>query len=215
MNPLSSTARTRLGRYPERSSADRSVLHEILDDGMICHLGLVVNGSPRVLPTGYGRLDDTLYIHGSTGASSLMEGPAQDICVTVTHLDGIVLARSLFHHSINYRSAVIYGTPRLLDGDDKLTGLRAITEQLAPGQWDVARRPTRKEMAGVTVLALSLDEASVKIRQGPPSDDDPDHDLDVWAGVLPVHQAFGAPDPDPLLRSGIPVPGHIARRVTS
>ncbi|MEO3827377.1 pyridoxamine 5'-phosphate oxidase family protein [Actinomadura sp. B10D3] len=216
MNPLSSTARTRLGRYPERSSTDRSVLYEILDDGMICHLGLIMNGSPRVIPTGYGREDDTLYVHGSSGASSLRAGPSQDICITVTHLDGIVLARSLFHHSINYRSALIYGTPRLVsDADEKLRGLRVITEQLAPGQWDVARQPTRKELAGVSVLALSLDEASVKIRQGPPSDDEPDYDLDVWAGVLPVRQIFGTPAPDPLLRPGIPVPGHIARRVTS
>ncbi|WP_021591901.1 pyridoxamine 5'-phosphate oxidase family protein [Actinomadura welshii] len=216
MNPLSSTARTRLGRYPERSSTDRSVLYEILDDGMICHLGLIVNGSPRVIPTGYGRQDDTLYIHGSSGASSLRAGPSQEICITVTHLDGIVLARSLFHHSINYRSALIYGTPRLVsDTDEKLHSLRVITEQMAPGQWDAARRPTRKELAGVSVLALPLDEASVKVRQGPPSDDEPDYDLDVWAGVLPVHQTFGAPAPDPLLRPGIPVPGHIARRVTS
>ncbi|URM95502.1 pyridoxamine 5'-phosphate oxidase family protein [Actinomadura madurae] len=216
MNPLSSTARTRLGRYPERSSSDRSVLYEILDNGMICHLGLIVNGSPRVIPTGYGRQDDTLYVHGSSGASSLRAGPSQEICITVTHLDGIVLARSLFHHSINYRSALIYGTPRLVsDTDEKLHSLRVITEQLAPGQWDVARRPTRKELAGVSVLALSLDEASVKVRQGPPSDDEPDYDLDVWAGVLPVHQTFGTPAPDPLLRPGIPVPGHIARRVTS
>jgi nitroimidazol reductase NimA-like FMN-containing flavoprotein (pyridoxamine 5'-phosphate oxidase superfamily) len=216
MNPLSSTARTRLGRLPERSSADRSVLYEILDDGMICHLGLVVNGSPRVIPTGYGRLDDTLYIHGSSGASSLMAGPSQEVCVTVTHLDGIVVARSLFHHSINYRSAVVYGTPRLVDDpEEKVTGLRAVTEQLAPGQWDVARQPTRKELASVSVLALSLDEASVKLRQGPPGDDDPDYALDVWAGVLPVQQTFGPPSPDPLLRPGIPLPGHIARRVTS
>jgi nitroimidazol reductase NimA-like FMN-containing flavoprotein (pyridoxamine 5'-phosphate oxidase superfamily) len=216
MNPLSSTARTRLGRLPERSSADRSVLYEILDDGMICHLGLVVNGSPRVIPTGYGRLDDTLYIHGSSGASSLMAGPSQEVCVTVTHLDGIVVARSLFHHSINYRSAVVYGTPRLVDDpEEKVTGLRAVTEQLAPGQWDVARQPTRKELASVSVLALSLDEASVKLRQGPPGDDEPDYALDVWAGVLPVQQTFGPPSPDPLLRPGIPLPGHIARRVTS
>ncbi|MEU8799452.1 pyridoxamine 5'-phosphate oxidase family protein [Spirillospora sp. NPDC048819] len=216
MTPLSSTARTRLGRYPERSTGDRSVLYEILDDGMICHLGLVMNGSPRVLPTGYGRLDDTLYLHGSTGASSLMAGPSQDICVTVTHLDGIVIARSLYHHSINYRSAVIFGTPRLVtDADEKLTGLRVITEQLAPGQWDAARRPTRKELAAVSVLALPLDEASVKIRQGPPGDDDEDHALDIWAGVLPVHQAFGTPSPDPALRPGIPIPAHITHRVTS
>lgn len=216
MNPLSATGRTRLGRLPERSSTDRSVLYEILDAGMICHLGVIVDGSPRVLPTGYGRLDDTLYLHGSTGASSLRAGPSQDICVTVTHLDGLVLARSLFHHSINYRSAVVYGTPRLVDDpEEKVTGLRVITEQLTPGQWDVARRPNRKELAGVSVLALSLDEASVKVRQGPPGDEEEDHALDVWAGVLPVTQTFGAPDPDPLLRPGIPIPGHITRRVTS
>ncbi|TDC50412.1 pyridoxamine 5'-phosphate oxidase family protein [Actinomadura sp. KC345] len=216
MTPLSSTERTRLGRKPERSSSDRTVLYGILDDGMICHLGLIMDGSPRVLPTGYGRLDDTLYVHGSTGAGSLMAAPAQEICVTVTHLDGIVVARSLFHHSLNYRSAVIYGTPRLVTGtDEKLAGLRAITEQLAPGQWDVARHPTRKELAASSVLALPLDEASVKVRQGPPGDDDEDYALDIWAGVVPVHQAFGAPSPDPVLRTGIPVPGHIARRVTS
>ncbi|WP_141582365.1 pyridoxamine 5'-phosphate oxidase family protein [Actinomadura sp. WMMA1423] len=216
MNPLSATARTRLGRLPERAGTDRAVLHEILDEGMICHLGLIVDGSPRVIPTGYGRLDDTLYLHGSTGASSLRAGPSQDICVTVTHLDGLVLARSLFHHSINYRSAVVYGTPRLVDDpEEKLTGLRVITEQLTPGQWDVARHPNRKELAAVAVLALSLDEASVKVRQGPPGDEDEDYALDVWAGVVPVRQAFGAPAPDPLLRPGIPVPGHITRRVTS
>ena len=216
MNPLSATARTRPGRLGERSSIDRSVLYEILDDGMICHLGLIVDGSPRVLPTGYGRLDDTLYVHGSTGASSLRAGPSQDICVTVTHVDGLVLARSLFNHSINYRSAVVYGTPRLVDDpEEKLTGLRVITEQLTPGQWDVARQPNRKELAATSVLALSLDEASVKVRQGPPKDEEEDYALDVWAGVLPVHQTFGPPAPDPLLRPGIPIPGHIARRVTS
>lgn len=216
MDPLSSTSRTRLGRLPERASRDRSVLYDILDDGLICHLGLIVDGSPRVIPTAYGRLDDTLYIHGSTGASSLRAGPSQDICITVTHVDGLVIARSLFHHSINYRSAIVYGTPReVTDADEKTTGLRVVTEHLTPGQWDVARQPTRKEMAAVSVLALSLHEASVKIRQGGPSDDDEDYALDFWAGVIPVRQTFGAPSPDPVLRSGIPVPGHIAQRVTS
>lgn len=216
MNPLSSTARTRVGRLPERSTGDRSALHEILDDGMICHLGVVVDGSPRVVPTAYGRLDDTLYLHGSTGASSLRAGPSQEICVTVTHLDGLVIARSLFHHSVNYRSAVIYGTPRLVtDPDEKLTGLHVVTENLTPGQWDVARKPTRKEMAAVSVLALSLDEASVKVRQGDPTDDDEDYALGVWAGVVPVYQTFGSPAPDPALRAGIPVPDHIMQRVTS
>ncbi|MFG2003655.1 pyridoxamine 5'-phosphate oxidase family protein [Spirillospora sp. NPDC048911] len=211
--PLSPTDRTRLGRLSERGLADRSGLYEVLDGGLICHLGVVVNGSPRVIPTGYGRAGDTLFVHGSTGAQSLIAGQGQEICVTVTHLDGLVLARSLFHHSVNYRSAIIYGAPRLVtDPDEKLAGLRAVTEQLAPGQWDVARKPTRKELAGTTVLALSLEEASVKVRTGPPSDDDEDHALDVWAGVVPVRQAFGTPEPDPLLRPGIPVPPHIADR---
>jgi nitroimidazol reductase NimA-like FMN-containing flavoprotein (pyridoxamine 5'-phosphate oxidase superfamily) len=207
--PLSSTARTRLGRSKERARTDRSALYEVLDEGRICHLGVVVDGSPMVIPTGYGRSGDTLYLHGSSGASSLIAGSGQEICVTVTHLDGIVMARSVFHHSVNYRSAVIYGTPRPLDGDEKLAGLHAITERLAPGQWDTARLPTKKELAATTVLGLSLEEASVKIRQGPPKDDDEDHALDVWAGVLPVRQSFGTPVPDPLLRPGIPVPPHI------
>ncbi|QXJ21332.1 pyridoxamine 5'-phosphate oxidase family protein [Actinomadura graeca] len=212
MTSLSATARTRLGRLPDRAATDRAALHEILDEGMICHLGVLVDGTPRVIPTCYGRAGDTLYLHGSTGASSLMAGPSQEICVTVTHVDGLVLARSLFHHSINYRSAMIYGTPRLVtDATEKLTALRVITEALAPGQWDVARAPTRKEMAAVAVLALPLDEASVKIRQGPPGDDEEDYALDVWAGVLPVRQTFGPPAPDPRLRPGVPVPGHIAR----
>ena len=215
MNRLSATPRTSLGRHPERSSADRAVLYEILDAALICHLGIVIDGSPRVLPTGYGRLGDTLYLHGSTGAASLRHGPSRDVCVTVTHLDGIVVARSLFHHSINYRSAIVYGTPSVVTGDDKLAGLRAITEQLAPGQWDTARRPTRKELAATTVLALPLAEASVKIRQGPPGDDAEDLALDAWAGVVPVRQTFAAPIPDPSLRPGIEAPPHIASRARS
>jgi|SRR5437868_537629 len=215
MTPLSATTRTQLGRLSERSSTDRAALHHILDDGMICHLGVLVNGTPRVIPTCYGRAGDTLYLHGSTGASSLLAGPSQEVCVTVTHLDGIVLARSLFHHSINYRSAIIYGTPQVVtDPAEKLTGLRVLTEQLAPGQWDIARAPTRKELAAVAVLSLPLDEASVKVRQGPPGEEEPDYALDLWAGVLPVHQTFGPPTPDPLLRPGILVPDHIALRST-
>ncbi|GAA4084451.1 pyridoxamine 5'-phosphate oxidase family protein [Actinomadura miaoliensis] len=211
--PLSPTDRTTLHRNRTRARTERSALYEILDDGLICHLGVVVDGSPRVIPTGYGRIDDTLYVHGSTGAASLRAAPSQEICVTVTHLDGIVLARSLFHHSVNYRSAVVYGVPRTVtDPDEKLAGLRAVTERLAPGQWKTARRPTPKEMAATSVLALSLEEASVKMRQGGPLDDDEDYALDVWAGVLPVHRTFGEPVPDPRLRPGIPVPPHIADR---
>ncbi|SEG56823.1 hypothetical protein SAMN04489712_106339 [Thermomonospora echinospora] len=210
---LSSTSRTRLGRARERGLTDRTSLYEVLDAGMICHLGVVVDGLPRVIPTGYGRDGDILYLHGSTGARSLTEGSRQEVCVTVTHLDGIVLARSIFHHSVNYRSAMIYGTPRrVTDPDELLTALRAISERLAPGRWDAARPPTRRELAATAVLALPLEEASVKMRQGPPSDDEEDHSLGVWAGVLPVHQVFGEPVPDPRLRPGIPVPDHVRGR---
>lgn len=213
--PLSSTARTSLGRSRERGRTDRADLYEVLDEGMICHLGVVVNGSPRVIPTAYGRVDDTLYVHGSTGASSLTAGPGQQVCVTVTHLDGLVLARSVFHHSVNYRSALIFGIPRLVtDPDERLTALRAVVEQVSPGQWDATRQPNRKELAATAVMALSLEEASVKVRQGPPVDDDEDYALDVWAGVHPIRMVFEEPVSDAKLKPGIPVPPHIATRTT-
>lgn len=210
---LSATARTRLGRQRDRARLDRTALYEVLDAGMICHLGVIVDGTPAVIPTGYGRAGDTLFLHGSTANRSLRGATGSEICVTVTHLDGIVLARSIFHHSVNYRSAVIYGTPRVVDDSrEKLAALRAISERLAPGQWDVVRTPSSKELAATTVIALPLDEASVKVRQGSPVDEDEDYALDVWAGVLPVRQVFGDPLPDPRLRAGIAVPGHIADR---
>jgi uncharacterized protein len=203
--PLSTTERTRLGRHSERAGENREDLYAILDAGRVCHLGVIVNGSPRVIPTGYGRHGDTLYLHGSTGATSLR---SDEICVTVTHLDGVVLARSVFHHSMNYRSAVIYGRSRLVsDPEEKLIGLRAVVEQIAPGRWDVARLPTRKELAATAVLALPLEEASVKTRQGPPADEEEDYALPVWAGELPVRVSFGAPVPDPRLRPGVPFDG--------
>jgi nitroimidazol reductase NimA-like FMN-containing flavoprotein (pyridoxamine 5'-phosphate oxidase superfamily) len=212
--PLSTTERTRIRRLPERSGSDRQELYDVLDAGLVCHLGLVVNGAPMVLPTGYGREGDTLYLHGSTGARTLMTAATgTEVCVTVTHVDGIVLARSMFHHSMNYRSAVIYGTARPLVGEEeKLAGLRAISEQLAPGQWDITRQPNRKELAATTILGLSLAEASVKARKGPPGDEEEDYALDVWAGVLPIRQTFGEPVADPLLRAGIAVPGHVSGR---
>lgn len=206
--PLSTTERTEVRRGRHRARAERTALYEVLDAGRICHLGVIVDGAPRVIPTGYGRKGDVLYLHGSTGARSLRT--TGEICVTVTHLDGIVLARSVFHHSVNYRCAMIYGLPRTVtDPAEKLAGLQAITERLAPGQWAATRQPDRKELAATAVLALPLTEASVKIRQGPPVDEDDDHALDVWAGVLPVGPVFGEPVPDPQLRPGIAIPPHI------
>ncbi|MFC4008124.1 pyridoxamine 5'-phosphate oxidase family protein [Nonomuraea purpurea] len=210
---LSTTARTTLGREKQRGSTDRNDLYEVLDTGLICHLGVVVNGHPMVVPTGYGRIGETLYLHGSTGATSLRAGDGAQICVTVTHLDGVVLARSIFHHSVNYRSAVIYGQARLVDDpDERMAGLRALSEQLAPGQWDYVRRPSRKELAATSVLALSLEEASVKIRRGGPKDEEEDYDLPVWAGVLPLVTTWGEPEPDSVLQEGIGAPVHILHR---
>lgn len=211
--PLSPTGRTALGRSKERGRSDRADLHAVLDAGLICHLGVVVDGAPMVIPTGYGRIGETLYLHGSTGARSLRTAPGETVCVTVTHLDGIVLARSSFHHSVNYRSAMIYGVPRLVAGEDeRWAGLAAITEQLAPGQWDYTRQPNRKELAATAVLALSLEEASVKMRAGGPNDDDEDYDLPIWAGVLPVVTTWGEPVADPKLTHDVPVPAHISGR---
>jgi uncharacterized protein len=210
---LSSTPRTALGRHRERGRTDRDDLFAVLDAGLICHLGVVVQGAPRVLPTGYGRVDDLLYLHGSSANSSIMAGAGQEVCVTVTHLDGLVYARSVFNHSMNYRSAVIFGVARLVtDPEEKILALRTITEHLAPGQWSYARQPSKKDLAATSALALPLTEASVKIRAGGPSDEPEDYALDIWAGVVPVRTGFGQPEPDSALRPGIEIPPRIVKR---
>ena len=180
----------------------------------MCHLGVVLEGAPVVLPTAYGRVGDTLYLHGSTGAAILRAAVRAPVCVTVTHVDGVVYARSVFHHSMNYRSAVVHGRARLVtDDDERRAGLRAVTEHAAPGSWDHARPPTRKELAATAVLALDLAEASLKVRSGPPVDDDEDVEAgERWAGVLPVRTAFAPAEPCPLLPAGTPTPAHVAAR---
>ena len=178
--PLSTTGRTTLHRLRERGQTDRAELYAVLDAGLICHLGVVVDGAPVVLPTGYGRGGDTLFLHGSSANRSLTSADGQDVCVTVTHLDGLVCARAVFHHSVNYRSAVVLGTARLLtDDEQRLAALEVITEQLVPGRWAETRGPTRKELAATAVLAVPLAESSVKIRTGPPADDEEDYALDL------------------------------------
>jgi uncharacterized protein len=211
--PLSSTARTTLRRHRERGQADRDALYEVLDSGLICHFGVVADGDPVVLPTAYGRDGDTLYLHGSSANGAFWAADGTRVCVTVTHMDGLVAARSVFSHSVNYRSAVIFGTATIVtDSDERWQALRLITDHLIPGRWAAARQPTAKEMAATAVLSLPLTEASVKIRSGMPADDPADHDLDVWAGVLPIAVTFGQPLPDPQLRPEIPLPAHIRDR---
>jgi uncharacterized protein len=206
------TDRTRHRRLREQGSTDRHDLEEILRAGVVCHLGVVVDGYPMVVPTVYGLDGDTVYLHGSVASRSLVSAPETTICVTVTHVDGLVLARSVFEHAVNYRSAMIYGRPRLVTGrEEKLAGLRALSEHIVPGQWDYVRRPNKKELAATSLLALSLAEASVKIRTGPPDDGDtPDAALPVWAGVVPLAATWQSPQRDPVLPAGIPLPPHIA-----
>ncbi|MGH3695145.1 MAG: pyridoxamine 5'-phosphate oxidase family protein [Pseudonocardiaceae bacterium] len=212
---LSPTARSTLRRHRERARHDRAELYALLDSELVCYLGLVLDGAPVVLPTGYGRDGDTLYLHGSTGAISLLAASqGTPVCVTVTRLDGVVYARSAFHHTLNYASAVIHGTARkVTDSAEMLEALRALVEHLAPGSWAHSRRPTRKELAATIVLALSLDEASVKVRTGPPADDDADVAAGfAWAGVLPLIPRWGAPIPCPHLSPNTQAPPHITHR---
>ncbi|WP_327324988.1 pyridoxamine 5'-phosphate oxidase family protein [Streptomyces sp. NBC_01210] len=211
---LPATDRTRHRRLREQASLDRAALNAILDAGFMCHFGVVVDGHPMVVPTVYGTDGRNLYFHGSVASRSLVAAPNTEVCVTVTHVDGLVLARSVFEHGVNYRSAMIYGTPRLVtDPEAKLAGLRCLTQHATPGQWEYARRPNSKELAATALLALSLEEASVKIRTGGPDDGDgPDAELGIWAGVLPMVTSFGEPEPDPALKEGITPPRHITAR---
>lgn len=216
---LSETARTRHRRLREQGRTDRAELMAVLAAGFIAHLGVLVDGTPMVVPTTYGFDDETLYLHGSVASRSLQaghddQGTGALACVTITLADGLVLARSVFEHAVNYRSAMIYGVPRLVtDPDEKLSGLRLLSEHLAPGQWNYVRRPSRKELAATALLALPLDEASVKVRTGPPDDgDSQDAGLGLWAGVLPLTSSWGDPVADEGLPEGIAVPAHIAAR---
>ncbi|MCN0176830.1 pyridoxamine 5'-phosphate oxidase family protein [Salinispora arenicola] len=209
--PLSGTPRTRLRRGREKARGRREALLDVLAAGFVCHLGVVVEGVVMVVPTVYGYDPDTLYLHGSVASRSLA-GPPDEVCVTVTVLDGVVLARSVFEHSVNYRSAMIYGRPGdVTDDTERLAALRLITEHVAPGQWDYARQPNRRELAATRLWALSLGEASVKVRSGGPDDADSADARDGrWAGELPVLTGFGTPVPDPALPVGTPVPRHVA-----
>ncbi len=206
------TERTRLRRIPEHGSHRIDDLYAVLDSGFVCHLGLVVDEWPMVVPTSYGRSGGDLYLHGSVASRSLRTAKqAMPVCVTVTHVDALVLARSVFEHAVNYRCAMVYGVPQVLtDNNEKLVALQALSNQAAPGQWEYARSPSVKELAATTVLRLPLDEASVKIRTGPPDDGDgPDADRPVWAGVIPLALVRTDPVPDPVLRPGIAVPDHL------
>ena len=215
--PLSPTARTVVMRGSNRASLERATLLDVLRSARICHVGVIVAGLPRVVPTVFGvdpngpDREGTLYLHGSVASRSMIDAPEQDICVTTTVVDGLVLARSAFHHSMNYRSAVVVGRPRRVeDADERMRALDAIVDQVVPGRSAHLRSHTRKELAATAILALPMYEASVKSRAGGPVDDDRDiRQSDVWAGVVPVWEALGDAQPAEDLAEDIPVPDHV------
>ena len=207
------TERTKVKRLPARGAYDRETIYSILDEGFICHVGFNVDGQPYVIPTGYARIGDDLYIHGSAASRMLRNlSKGVDVCVTVTLVDGLVLARSAFHHSINYRSVVILGKAQLVeDREEKDKVLEAFTEHVIPGRWADIRWPNELEMKATSVLKLPIEEASAKVRTGGPKDDDEDYEMNVWAGVLPLSVKTGDPVPDEVLPDGIEVPDHVKR----
>ncbi|HEU4794009.1 MAG TPA: pyridoxamine 5'-phosphate oxidase family protein [Pyrinomonadaceae bacterium] len=204
------TDRTKLKRLPKRGHFDRETVYSILDEGFICHVGFTVDGQPFVIPTGYARAGDKLYIHGSQASRMLRTlAGGLDACVTVTIVDGLVLARSAFHHSMNYRSVLILGRATLVDDpDEKMTALVALSEHIVRGRWADVREPTEEEMIQTTVLCLPIEEASAKIRSGPPLDDEEDYALPIWAGIVPLKLVAGKPINDPRLPDGIDPPAY-------
>jgi nitroimidazol reductase NimA-like FMN-containing flavoprotein (pyridoxamine 5'-phosphate oxidase superfamily) len=211
MDNLPQTPRTTLKRLPKRGSHDREVINQILDEGFICHVGFVVEGQPIVIPTGYARIEDKLIIHGSQ-ASHMLRALEKgiDVCITVTLIDGLVLARSAFHHSMNYRSVVIFGNASVVeDRQEKIAALLALSEHIIRGRWKEVRDPNEAELQKTTVLSLPITEASAKIRTGPPLDDEEDYSLPVWAGVIPLRLTSGDPVADPRLPSGTDVPRYV------
>jgi hypothetical protein len=208
LNNLAPSKRSRVARLPARGDYSVETIHRILDAAFLCHVGFVVDGQPFVIPTSYGRSGSTLYLHGSAASRMLRTLSAGiEVCLTITLLDGLVLARSAFHHSINYRSVVVFGSARLIDSpEEKNTALRVISEQILPGRWDDVRHPKDTELKATTVLAVSLTDASAKIRTGPPVDDEEDYGLNIWAGILPIAARPGAPIPDPRLTQGLETP---------
>jgi uncharacterized protein len=208
---FSPTERTRVVREPHRGSFDRETIYKILDEGLVCHVGFTVETQPYVIPTMFARVGDAIYFHGSA-ASRMLRGVSGGlaVCVTVTLIDGLVLARSVFNHSMNYRSVVALGKATLIsDAEEKIAALRAFTEKILPGRWDEARQPSEKELKATSILRLPLSEVSAKMRIGDVQDDEEDYTLQVWAGVLPIRLAASEPIRDRRCDAGLAVPAAV------
>jgi uncharacterized protein len=211
MERFAQTEKTTLKRLPKRGEFEREAVYRILDEGFVCHVGFVVEGQPFVIPTGYARVGDQLYIHGSQASRMLrtLRGGVE-VCVTVTLIDGLVIARSAFHHSMNYRSVVVFGRATVVDEPaEKMEALRALTDHIVPGRWEQARQPNESEMKATMVLQLPLVEASAKVRTGPPLDDEEDYQLPIWAGVVPLKLKAETPVNDPRLPVEIKAPANV------
>ena len=212
MTEFTKTGRNRVKRIPERGHYDRETIYHILDEALIGHVGFVEKGQPFVIPINFARVDDAIFLHGAKASRLLKHIEAgHPVCVETTIVDGLVLARSVFHHSMNYRSVVLFGKGRLIeDEQEKLTALKAITEHLIPGRWQEARLPNRKELNATSIVSIEIGEASAKIRVGPPVDEDEDYALPVWAGILPLRETPLPPTQDELQSDDIPLPPYIA-----
>lgn len=212
MTGFTQTEKNRIKRLPKRGHYDRETIYRILDEALICHVGFVEEGQPYVIPTNFARMEDSLILHGARASRLLKHVEAgHPVCVEATIVDGLVLARSVFHHSINYRSVVLFGKGRPVEDEgEKLSALKAVTEHILPGRWQEARLPNSKELNATRVVAIRIDEASAKVRMGPPVDEEEDYGLPVWAGVLPLREQPQPPVRDELLAEDLPLPDYIA-----
>lgn len=213
MTQFTKTEKNRIKRLPKRGNYDRETIYRILDEALICHVGFAEKGQPCVIPINFARVDDSIVLHGAK-ASRLLKHieTGHPVCIEATIVDGLVLARSIFHHSVNYRSVVLFGKGHPVEGErEKLSALKAITEHLIPGRWQEARLPSRKELNATRVVSIKIDEASAKVRVGPPADDQEDYALPVWAGVLPLQEQALSPVRDDLLPQDVRLPDYIAR----
>ncbi len=208
---MTASDRSRIRRLPEKGVYDRDIIDAILDEALYCHVGFLHDGAPMVIPTIHARHEDTLYLHGSPASRLLRTiGEGAVVCVTATLLDGLVVARSLYHSSMQYRSVVVFGAARrVVAPEEKWLALRAITDHVLPGRWDDARLPSEAEFAATAIVAVAVEEASAKVSAGPPEDEEADYTLPYWAGVVPLSLVAGTPQADPQLAPGIPPPSYL------
>jgi nitroimidazol reductase NimA-like FMN-containing flavoprotein (pyridoxamine 5'-phosphate oxidase superfamily) len=212
---MNNSYRSKVNRIPARGYYDKETINKIIDEALYCHVSFVHNNQPYIIPTIHARKNDRILFHGAKGSRMLKHlAEGNEVCIAITIMDGLVLARSVFHHSMNYRSVVLFGKGRLIENKvEKLESLRTITEHLIPGRWEDARKPNEKELNVTTVVSINIDEASAKIRTGPPIDDEEDYKLSVWAGMIPVSHKFDNPENDPRLKEDIPLPDYIREKI--